>query len=60
MKPQRMHLVAVFVLLLTSVGFAQSQEDARDAPNRLGDEEAFSKGGTLTVWDLSQEAAGFA
>lgn len=44
MKPQRMYLVAVFVLLLTSLGFAQSQEDARDAPNRLGDEEAFTQG----------------
>lgn len=35
MKPQRMYLVAVFVRLLTSLGFAQSQEDARDAPKRL-------------------------
>jgi hypothetical protein len=44
------HLVGAFVLLLTGLGFAQSQDGPRDVPNRLGEEEVFSQGGTLTVW----------
>ena len=49
MKPQRVYWLG-FVLLLASGGLAQSQQDARDVPNKFSEGKEFSQGGTLTVW----------
>jgi hypothetical protein len=49
MKPQRVYWLG-FVLLLATGGLVQSQQDARDVPNKFSEGEEFSHGGTLTVW----------
>jgi hypothetical protein len=49
MKPQRVYWLG-FVLFLASGGLAQSQQDARDVPNKFSEGEVFSHGGTLIVW----------
>lgn len=60
---QMLRAIRLFSLLLLGMGGtffsppavaqtvkAQSQQDARDVPNRFSEEEEFSQGGTLTVW----------
>ena len=49
MKVQRVCWLG-FVLFLASGVLAQSQQDVRDVPNKFGEWEELSHGGTLTVW----------
>jgi len=49
MKPQHAYWLGL-VLLLASLGLAQSQQDARDVPNKVKEAEAFLQRGTLRVW----------